>query len=72
MRNAHKLIILLIGASMATACRQNASEQNIAIDNNAAADADIEALPPDESGATPTDEMVNGAGATENDAANSL
>ena len=75
MRNAPRLITLLIAVSAAAACRQDAGEQNIIIDNNVAANADIEALPADESAATPTDELVNGVDdntAVENAAANSL
>jgi hypothetical protein len=41
------------------------------VDNNVAAEADIEALPPDESSATPSDELANGA-TEDNTAANSL
>jgi hypothetical protein len=53
--------LLLAGAALAVAaCQKNQSEQNIAIDN-LAANADIEALPPDESSATPSNELVNGA-----------
>lgn len=59
MRNAHKLI-LLIGAAAIGACQKEASDQNIVITNNMVG-ADIEALPPDESSATPSDELQNGA-----------
>lgn len=53
--------LLLAGTALAVAaCQKNQSEQNIAIDN-LAANADIEALPPDESSATPSNELVNGA-----------
>lgn len=48
MRTA-RLLALLVVASAAAACRPNASDQNIIIDNNVAANADIETLPPDES-----------------------
>ena len=52
--------LLLIGAALAmAACQKNQSEQNIAMDN-LAANADIEALPPDESSETPANELVNG------------
>ena len=46
-----KLTLLAIAFTAAAACRPNASDQNIMIDNNAAANADIEMLPPDESSA---------------------
>ncbi len=42
------------------ACQNQAAEENAAA-NAAAAPADIEALPPDESSATPSDDLVNGA-----------
>ena len=54
-----KLTMLGIALS-AAACRPNASDQNIMIDNNAAANADIELLPPDESSAA---NVANGAAA---------
>ena len=72
MQNALKL--LLFSGVFLTACQQQRSDQNIMIDNNVAG-ADIEALPPDESSATPTDELVNGVDENEarsNEAANSL
>jgi hypothetical protein len=49
-------------AALATvsACRQARTDENLAIDGNAAT-TDIEALPPDESASPPTDELVNGA-----------
>jgi hypothetical protein len=59
MRNAHKLIPLFIVATFVGACQQEQSDQNIVITNNSAG-ADIEALPPDESSTTPTDELING------------
>ena len=74
MRSASKLIPLLFAAALIGACEQERSDQNIAIDNNAAA-ADIEALPPDESSATSTDELENGVDGNEagvNDGANLL
>lgn len=61
MRNVTKAVILLIGTSALAACSPDASEQNIMVDNNVAVNADIEALPPDESSATPSDELANGA-----------
>ena len=36
------------------------TDQNIAVDN-IAANADVEALPPDESSETPSNELINGA-----------
>ena len=59
MQNASKLIALLFSATALAACAQERSDQNIMVDNNVAG-ADIEALPPDESSATSTEELVNG------------
>jgi len=59
MRSAHKLIPLLVMAAGLGACQREQSDQNITINNNIAG-ADIEALPPDESSVTPTDELENG------------
>ncbi len=61
MRAANKtLLALTILAAASTACRQSSPEQNVALDNAASATTDIEALPPDESVATPTEELANG------------
>lgn len=65
MRNVPKPTLALILASALSACARDDSDQNIIIDNNVAADADIEAVPADESSA----EMANGA-AEDNAAAN--
>ena len=61
MRNVPRAALLLIGASALAACSGDRSDQNIMVDNNVAADADIEALPADESSATPSAELANGA-----------
>ena len=61
MRNAHKLFALLRSFTALSACRNSQQEENVAIDNDAATPTDIEALPPDESSATPSNELVNGA-----------
>jgi hypothetical protein len=55
-------------AAASTACRQSASDENVTIDHHNAATTDIESLPPDESVATPTDELVNGDGEPANSA----
>ncbi|MFL6745522.1 MAG: hypothetical protein ACJ8D5_03400 [Sphingomicrobium sp.] len=57
---AATLAVSLI-ALAAAACQQDRSDQNIAMDNGMPANADIEALPPDESSATPSDELANGS-----------
>ena len=59
MQSARKLIAPLFSALLIAACEQQ-SDQNIMIDNNVVSSADVEAVPPDESSATPTDELVNG------------
>jgi hypothetical protein len=53
--------LLVVGGALAAlaACKEQ-SDQNIAVDN-IAANADVEALPPDESSGTPSNELVNGA-----------
>lgn len=61
MRNVPRAALLLMGASALAACSRDRSDQNIMVDNNVAADADIEAVPADESSATPSDELANGA-----------
>ena len=60
MRDASKLILLLTAAALA-ACSKPAPENNVAMDINNASPNDIEALPPDESSATPSDQLANGA-----------
>ena len=59
MRPAN-MMALTVACALTAACQRDRSEQNIAIDNNAAV-ADIEALPPDESSTTSTEELENGA-----------
>lgn len=61
MRNVTRAALLLAGACALPACSRDASDQNIMVDNNVAADADIEALPADESSATASDDLANGA-----------
>jgi uncharacterized lipoprotein YajG len=61
MRNANKRLLLLIAIAALAACQSKQTEQNIAIDNDAATPTDIETLPADESSATPSNELVNGA-----------
>ena len=55
----------LVALATAACRQQDQSGQNIAVDNNNMANADIEALPPDESSATPTNELENGAANTD-------
>jgi len=53
--------MLLAGVALTAAChKQPQPEQNIIIDNGVMANADIEALPPDESSATPSNQLANG------------
>jgi hypothetical protein len=51
---------LVISLAAAGGCQKNQPAQNIAIDN-ATTPAEIEALPPDESSSTPSNELINGA-----------
>ena len=60
MRNANKVVALALGLAALLACQKNGSDQNLAMANNAAIPADIEALPPDESSETPSNDLVNG------------
>jgi len=72
MRDANRLILLFAAAASIAACSKPASENNVAIDINNADPNDIEALPPDESSATPSDQLANGAdNADVNDTGNS-
>jgi hypothetical protein len=61
MRVRQTLMLLLGIAATVTACRNNQSDQNIAIGDNMPANADIDVLPPDESSDTPPNELANGA-----------
>ena len=60
MRNVTKGPIVLVAILALAACSDRSSE-NVAIDINNASPSEIEALPPDESSATPTNELANGA-----------
>jgi len=62
MRNAPKVLIALVAVAMLGACRKQEpqAEQNVAIDINSVSPNDIEALPPDESSGTPSDQLANG------------
>ena len=67
MRNASMIVSVGIAVLALGACHkeQRAQDQNIAIDdgvpdNQVAGNADIETLPPDESSATPTNQLQNG------------
>jgi len=55
-----KTLLVAVGVLAIAACQKNQAEQNIAVDN-LAANADVEALPPDESSETPSNELVNGS-----------
>lgn len=59
MRQATQAVIFAsLAAGLASCGGDGAPDQNIAIDN--VGDADVEALPADESSATSTDALVNG------------
>jgi hypothetical protein len=60
MRDATKLILPLIAAAALTACNKSPAENNVAVDINNADPNDIEALPPDESSETSSNELING------------
>ena len=67
MRGASAILVLAGSALAVGACQKKAStDQNIAIDqpvadNETMANADIEALPPDEGSGTSSNELENGA-----------
>jgi hypothetical protein len=60
MRDASKLMLVLAVAAGVSACNKPAAQNNVMAENNSSVPADIEALPPDESSATPSNELVNG------------
>lgn len=60
MRNVTKGPVLLVAILALAACSDRSAE-NVAIDINNASPSEIEALPPDESSETPTNELANGA-----------
>ena len=61
MRDANRRILVLLAVAALAACKQSASENNVAItDINNAAPGDIEQLPPDESVDTSSNELING------------
>ena len=61
MRNAPELFLIAVVSIALGACQKDRSDQNIIVDNDVVANADIEALPPDESSGTPDDQLANGA-----------
>ena len=61
MPNVSKVLLIGGVALAAAACnRQQQGDQNIVITNEIPANADIEALPPDESSVTTANELANG------------
>jgi hypothetical protein len=60
MRDVPRALLLLIALGGVSACRQIPAEQNIATENGSVIPADIEALPADESDATPANELATG------------
>jgi hypothetical protein len=60
MRNAHRVLALLLGIAASSACQKN-QNNNLVISNDVANATDVEALPPDESSETPSNELINGA-----------
>lgn len=60
MRNVTKAPMLLVALLALAACSDRTTE-NVAIDINNASPSEIEALPPDESSATPTNELASGS-----------
>ena len=62
MRNAASITLLLIGTAILPGCRAEVPQQNgsAGAEVNAGAQVDIDTLPPDESVATPSDDLANG------------
>jgi hypothetical protein len=62
MPNADRLALAAIAAFALAGCnrQQPPPEQNIVIDNEIDANAEIETLPPDESSTVPSSQLVNG------------
>ena len=66
MRTAVKLLMIVSAATTASACHKQQeqpqkAEQNISIDNGADQNADVEALPSDESSGTSSNELMKGS-----------
>jgi hypothetical protein len=61
LMRATNLLLVAFAAIAVAACRKEPATQNEVAANEVAANADIEALPADESSATPSNELVNGA-----------
>jgi len=65
---ARQMLLASAALCLLAGCKQSepAQDQNVIIDSgNIPANADIEALPPDESSGTSTDELVNGTDNTD-------
>lgn len=60
MSNHRKLLLLAAATLAAAACQKSQDDQNLVISNEIPANADVETLPPDESGGTTTGELENG------------
>ena len=65
MRNAPRALIPLMFVAGLAACHQtqpnsDAQSNGVSIDNNASTPAEVEALPADESSATPSNQLVYG------------
>jgi hypothetical protein len=55
------VMALMLASAALAGCQKKQAEENIVITNEIPANADVEALPPDESVGTPTEELANGA-----------
>jgi hypothetical protein len=65
MPNAPKLLILLALLPAIAGCHKEQAQQTpdpniVGIDNDAGTPTDVDTLPPDESSATPSNQLVNG------------
>ena len=65
MQNAPRLLIGVALAAVVAGCHKNPAQQApdtnlVAMDNETVPPANIDTLPPDESSATPSNQLVNG------------
>ena len=61
MQNVNNAMALALLLTALGGCRNDRSDQNITITDNVPANADIEALPADESSGTSSNDLVNGS-----------
>ena len=60
VRGSMALLVAVAALTIAACNKQEENDQNIIVDNGVMSNAEIEALPPDESSSTPSDQLANG------------